>query len=95
MSVLLSLDENGNIQAVLPYLLRERVWMKYIVMPQQTQIGGIWICEKAKEDNGKVAEICQDFVNQLESLRLTACNVTGDGAIALIVDKLMGPGKNN
>ncbi|MBQ2112825.1 MAG: cation:dicarboxylase symporter family transporter, partial [Bacteroidales bacterium] len=23
----------------------------------------------------------------------TACNVTGDGAIALIIDKLMGPGR--
>ena len=69
--VLLSTDENGEIQAALPYLLRKRAWMKYIVMPQQTQIGGIWICEKAKEDNGKVAEICQNFANQLESLGLS------------------------
>ena len=69
--VLLNVDENGEIQAALPYLLRKRAWMKYIVMPQQTQIGGIWICEKATEDNGKVAEICQDFANQLESLGLS------------------------
>ena len=41
--VLLYMDEEGNIQAVLPYLLRQRAWMKYIIMPQQTQIGGIWI----------------------------------------------------
>ena len=39
--VLLSLDESGKIQAVLPYLLRKRAWMRYIIMPQQTQIGGI------------------------------------------------------
>lgn len=69
--VLLNVDENGEIQAALPYLLRKRAWMKYIVMPQQTQIGGIWICEKATEDNGKVAEICQEFADKLESLGLS------------------------
>jgi Na+/H+-dicarboxylate symporter len=25
----------------------------------------------------------------------TACNVTGDGAISIIIDKLMGPGKKD
>ncbi len=69
--VLLHLDEQGDIQAALPYLLRKRMWMRYIVMPQQTQIGGIWICEDAKEDHGKVAEICKDFANQLGAMGLS------------------------
>ena len=69
--VLLSCNGNGEIQAALPYLLRKRAWMRYIVMPQQTQIGGIWIDEKTKMDNGKVAEICQDFANQLGQLGLS------------------------
>ena len=69
--VLLSCDENGEIQAVLPYLLRKRAWMRYIVMPQQTQIGGIWIDEKTKMDSGKVAEICQEFASQLGQLGLS------------------------
>lgn len=70
--VLLSLDENGKIQAVLPYLLRERVWMKYIVMPQQTQIGGIWFANVAiSKDENKVTDICRDFAQQLGDLRLS------------------------
>lgn len=69
--VLLSQDENGNIQAALPYLLRKRAWMKYILMPQQTQIGGIWINDGFKEQTSKIAEICQDFARQLADLGLS------------------------
>ena len=69
--VLLSCNKNGEIQAALPYLLRKRAWMRYIVMPQQTQIGGIWIDEKTKMDSGKVAEICQEFASQLGQLGLS------------------------
>lgn len=69
--VLLSQDENGNIQAALPYLLRKRAWMKYILMPQQTQIGGIWINDDLKEQTAKIAEICQDFARQLAELGLS------------------------
>lgn len=69
--VLLCQDENGNIQAALPYLLRKRAWMKYILMPQQTQIGGIWINNDLKEQTAKIAEICQDFARQLADLGLS------------------------
>ena len=69
--VLLSCNENGEIQAALLYLLRKRAWMRYIVMPQQTQIGGIWIDEKTKMDSRKVAEICQEFASQLGQLGLS------------------------
>ena len=69
--VLLSCNKNGEIQAALPYLLRKRAWMRYIVMPQQTQIGGIWIDEKTKMDSRKVAEICQEFASQLGQLGLS------------------------
>lgn len=68
--VLLSKDEKGNIQAAMPYLLRKRAWMKYIIMPQQTQIGGIWLREDIREDETKEWAICQDFVEQLASLKL-------------------------
>ena len=69
--VLLSQDDNGNIQAALPYLLRKRAWMKYILMPQQTQIGGIWINENLKMPTSKIAEICQDFARHLADLGLS------------------------
>ena len=56
----------------MPYLLRKRAWMKYIVMPQQTQIGGIWISDVALPDNvDRLTEICQDFTRQLAELGLS------------------------
>lgn len=70
--VLLSYDSNGNIQAAMPYLIRKKAWMKYIVMPQQTQIGGIWISSEALADNANlVSEIGQDFARQLAELGLS------------------------
>ena len=65
--VLLSMNDNGEIQAAMPYLLRKRAWMKYIVMPQQTQIGGIWV---AGNEN-RVSDACQDLVRQLAELGLS------------------------
>ena len=69
--VLLNFAPDGTIQAALPYLLRKRAWMTYIVMPQQTQIGGIWLAQNVLSDNDRVATICRDFTQQLASLGLS------------------------
>ena len=68
--VLLSFHEDGSIQAALPYLIRKRLWMRYIVMPQQTQIGGIWLREDVANTPDKVTTICQLFAEQLSALKL-------------------------
>ena len=70
--VLLSFNEKGEIQAALPYLLRKRAWMKYVIMPQQTQIGGIWVSDAVLADSeNRVADICQDFARQLAEMGLS------------------------
>ena len=70
--VLLSYDSNGNIQAAMPYLIRKKAWMKYIVMPQQTQIGGMWLADDVLADGGnRVVDVCQDFARQLADLGLS------------------------
>ena len=69
--VLLSYNSNGNIQAAMPYLIRKKAWMKYIVMPQQTQIGGVWISSAVSDNTNTVSEICQDFAHQLAELDLS------------------------
>ena len=70
--VLLSYDSNGNIQAAMPYLIRKKAWMKYIVMPQQTQIGGMWLADDVLVDGGnRVVDVCQDFARQLAELGLS------------------------
>jgi hypothetical protein len=69
--VLLSITPDGIIQAALPYLLRKRAWARYIVMPQQTQIGGIWFADQVLSDTHLIAEICQTFEQQLVHLGLS------------------------
>lgn len=68
--VLISTDERGEIQAALPYLLRKRAWLRYIIMPQQTQIGGIWLRKDIVNDTAKVEAISLYFAQQLAELRL-------------------------
>ena len=50
---LLAEDEEGKILGAMPYLMRRRAWYKYIVMPQMSQTGGIWVTAEitAEEKN--------------------------------------------
>lgn len=69
--VLLAMDEAGEICAVLPFLLRARLRTRYIIMPQMTQIGGIWLREDVLTDAAKVATIVQDLEAQLRAMKLS------------------------
>jgi arginyl-tRNA--protein-N-Asp/Glu arginylyltransferase len=68
--VLIAEDENGAILGAMPYLIRQRLWMKYIIMPQQTQIGGIWVAADVTGDKWKTAEVCRQIKEQLDSMKL-------------------------
>ena len=68
--VLLAEDEQGEIIGAMPYLLRKRAWFRYIIMPQQTQIGGIWVTEQITADRWKTAEVCRALKEQLDALNL-------------------------
>lgn len=68
--VLLAEDEKGEIIGAMPYLLRKRAWFKYIIMPQQTQIGGIWVTPEITADRWKTAEVCRNIKEQLDSMGL-------------------------
>ena len=69
--VLFCRDEKGEICAAMPYLFRKRLFFKYIIMPQQTQIGGLWIRPDLRDSIQKVNEICADIKEQLHSLKLS------------------------
>lgn len=64
--------EVKDIVAVMPYLIRKRLWMKWIVMPQQTQIGGIWLTQNGgltdEDQLVDIPKICEEFVEQLQAL---------------------------
>ena len=61
----------GEIVAVLPYLLRERIWIRYVLMPQMTQIGGIWFVDDVLGNVEAEKQICTLFVQALQALRLS------------------------
>ncbi len=68
--VLLVRDENGAVIAAMPYLIRKRFWMRYILMPQETQIGGVWIRSDLQGDRSLAQKIAEDITAQLKDLRL-------------------------
>lgn len=68
--VLLAEDEQGEIIGAMPYLLRKRAWMKYIIMPQQTQIAGIWVTPEITADRWKTAEVCRCIKEQMDTMGL-------------------------
>jgi len=69
--VLLAEDEQGDILGAMPYLLRKRAWMRYIIMPQQTQIGGIWVTASITADKWKTAEVCRQIKEQMDAMKLS------------------------
>lgn len=69
--VLLAMDDSGAIMAVLPYLLRSRMRVNYMIMPQMTQIGGMWLREDVRNNEDKVREVCRQFQNELRALNLS------------------------
>ena len=68
--VLIAEDNEGKILGILPYLLRKRLWYKYIIMPQMTQTGGIWVAPEITGDKWATAEVCRQFSEQLEALQV-------------------------
>ena len=68
--VLLAEDENGRILGAMPYLMRKRAQFRYIIMPQQTQIGGLWVTAEVTADKWKTAEVCRQIKEQLDGMHL-------------------------
>lgn len=64
-------DKEEDVVAVLPYLFRERMWMRYVLMPQMTQIGGMWLCEVVRNDTTAARQICTLFMETIQTLRLS------------------------
>lgn len=75
--VLLYINEKTDvILAAMPYLLRKRFGIRYILMPQLTQIGGIWFDHTLYNQDGSIwdkdleQQVYQSFANRLKDLNL-------------------------
>lgn len=60
-----------KILGAMPYLLRKRLGRKYILMPQQTQIGGIWVDPSITDNRWEIARVCQAIDQQLKQMHLS------------------------
>ena len=69
--VLLAEDADGTIAGVMPFLLRKRAWHRYIIMPQQTPIGGIWVNPEVTADRWRTAEVCRNIKEQLDKMKVS------------------------
>lgn len=69
--VLIEVDEKGEICAALPYLLRSRMRVRYVIMPQMTQIGGVWFRKDIEQNDLLAKKICESFSQQLSKLNLS------------------------
>lgn len=67
---LLAEDESGEIAGAMPYLIRKRAWVKYIVMPPISRTGGIWVTPEVTADKWKTAEVCRQIKEQMDTMGL-------------------------
>lgn len=73
--VLLARDKDGVIQAALPYLMGNRLGLRYILQPQLTQYNGIWYnypknCHTENQRLQFEKQAADNIIAQLKKLRL-------------------------
>lgn len=69
-AILVRTPEN-KIMAVMPYLIRQRLGVRYILMPQETQIGGVWVDEEVRQLAGAgYDDIARSITRELANLNL-------------------------
>ncbi|MBR0072843.1 MAG: GNAT family N-acetyltransferase [Bacteroidales bacterium] len=72
--VLLYRNNDGEVQAVMPFLVGKKLWMRYVLMPQLTQYNGVWYLKNDfRSENERLSfekKVCNDFVGRLKDMRL-------------------------
>ncbi len=58
--------DNGEVIAAMPYLLRQRLGMRFVVMPQMTQLAGAWLASNVNPET-----IADAIDSHLKSLHLS------------------------
>ena len=59
-----------EIVAAMPYMVCKKWWMKWIVMPQETQIGGIWLDENHEFSAEELTAVCQQVADVLAAKKM-------------------------
>ena len=62
--------EEEQIVAAMPYMVCRKWWMRWIVMPRETQIGGLWLDENREFEAEQLTSICNEVNTQLTEKKL-------------------------
>ena len=77
--VLLARNKNGEIEAVMPFVLGSKFGMRYALTPQLTQYTGVWIVDKEGESItdrlSREKKLQNDLIQQLDALHLSFFDV--------------------
>ncbi|MBO4578213.1 MAG: GNAT family N-acetyltransferase [Paludibacteraceae bacterium] len=63
-------SEQEEIVAAMPYLLRKRLWYKFILMPQMTQFGGIWLSSDVQASPDMQERLAKLIAQRLREMRI-------------------------
>ena len=69
--VMLVNDNSGQTVAAMPYLLRKRSMFRYVLVPQQTQISGVWVAERVANNPQMLRHIAVEIKKFLQTLKLS------------------------
>lgn len=61
---------SDELVAAMPYLLRKRLWYKYILMPQMTQFGGIWLSQELQGSPDLQEKLAKLIAKRLRSMHI-------------------------
>ena len=62
--------DSEQVVAVLPYLLRKRLGMRFILMPQLTMLGGAWLDSSVQSDPKAQQRLAKLLTKRLRSMRI-------------------------
>lgn len=63
-------ESDDEIVAAMPYLLRKRLWYKFIIMPQMTMFGGVWMNEELQESANKQKHLAKLISKRLSEMKI-------------------------
>lgn len=63
-------NQEDEIVAAMPYLLRKRLWYKFIVMPQMTMFGGVWMSSELFGSPDMQERLAKVIARKLRALRI-------------------------
>lgn len=73
--VLLYRDGEGEVQAVMPFLIGKKLWMRYVLQPQMTQYNGVWYLKNDfRSESERLSfekKVCTCFAERIKGLKLS------------------------